>query len=824
MLMKTNRSNKSDAEKGIGEKRCDMRLMRTGLWAVVAVALAVVCTLGMGIGVSYAYSGIPGVTVNLYDYDTPEINYTSKTSAGDWRYNYVWRDFRFGNGAGNYEVNNATNASNHYDRMNSWSGSSKLTQGIASNTLANSDLSNFALSSTYGGGKLSYLFDGSTSGVRRAYQDVNVSGLFGDKDDQGNYTYDSSKYTASYANGALTKGGPPTSNLRANFMPFGSENYSFGMTVQANFLYPTGGKVNGNNMVFSFNGDDDVWVYVDGKLALDLGGIHQANSGKIDFATRQVTYDDGTPTQSFESLHLDMGSAWSTHKLTFIYFERGAGGSNYKISFNMPTVPEGTAQIEKDVTYNNVNNISDVDFVFNAYINYAGDDNDSNYKLFTGKYDVVDKATGQTVKTDEDATNGCIVLKDGQIATLKSSDGKTIKETSKYYVTEVGATSDKYTVTINGKQSSKDNVTPAGVTSDKFTVGQTRRLVFDNSISAQNAFNLKVQKSGDGLPTDQTYYMKVMIGKKPDEKPYTGTYQVYDSNNNAVDDPKTASSDGIIELKAGQYAEIVGLQGGNTVSAQEVTQSGDDFAEGTTIGHYTYKAPVYSVDGGAAIAYGSSTTDGKAQATANEGKALGTNPVITLTATNTIKAGQLKVGKKVTGGASNPSQHFSFQLKSYSLAGKTFAVSVANQLTSDTSDMHSTSVKFDTDGTATLQLANGEVATIANLPVDAKVEVSETGLAANAYQSVSATVDGVEASGFTLNSEGTATTAVDATIHDGSATVVTVTNKFDFAPSNGINNNSTPMAVLLSAVVVGGIALALQRRVHVRRDGYARKE
>ena len=818
--MKTNRSNKSDAEKGIGEKRCDMRLMRTGLWAVVAVALAVVCTLGMGIGVSYADSGIPGVTVNLYDYHTPEINYTSRTPVGfGWwqRYNYSWRDFRFGTGAGNYEVGNANNTGN-YDRMNSWSGSTALTQGIASSTLANSDLSSFALSSTYGGGSLSYLFDGSTSGVT-AYQNVNVSGLFGDKDAQGNYTYDSSKNTATYASGALTKGGAPTSSQGANFMPFGSRNYSFGMTVQANFLYPTDGKVNGKDMVFSFNGDDDVWVYVDGKLALDLGGIHQANGGTIDFATQQVTYDDGTPTQSFESLGLDMGSAWSTHKLTFIYFERGAGGSNFKISFNMPTVPEGTAQIEKDVTYSNVNNISDVDFVFNAYINYAGDDNNSNYEMFTGKYDVVDKATGQT-KTDEVATDGRIVLKDGQIATLKSSDGKTIKETSKYYVTEVGATSDKYTVTINGVQSSKDNVTSAGVTSDKFTVGQTAPLVFDNSISAQNAFNLKVQKSGDGLPTDQTYHMKVMIG----EKPYTGTYQVYDSNDNPVGDSKTASSDGIIELKAGQYALIVGLQGGNTVSAQEVTQSGDDFAEGTKIGDYTYKAPVYSVDGGDAIADGSSTTDGKAQATANEGKELGSNPVITLTATNAIKAGQLQVGKKVTGGASNPNQHFSFQLKSDPLAGKTYAVSVANQLTSDASDEHPASVTFDTDGTATLQLANGEVATIANLPVGAKVEVSETGLAANAYQSVSATVDGAAVTEFNLNSDKTATTAVETTIPDGSASVVIVTNNFDLAPSNGINNNSTPMAVLLAVVVVGGIALALQRRAHARSDGYARKE
>ena len=68
-------------------------------------------------------------------------------------------------------------------------------------------------------------------------------------------------------------------------------NHHFGMYVDFTFMQPKAGKVDGQNMIFEFSGDDDVWVFIDGMLVLDLGGIHQKTGGTIDFATGEVNYD-----------------------------------------------------------------------------------------------------------------------------------------------------------------------------------------------------------------------------------------------------------------------------------------------------------------------------------------------------------------------------------------------------------------------------------------------------------------------------------------------------------------------------------------------------
>lgn len=134
------------------------------------------------------------------------------------------------------------------------------------------------------------------------------------------------------------------------------------MSVTTEFVQPASGKTTGNkDMIFEFSGDDDVWVYIDGVLVGDLGGIHEKATLKINFATGGVhvghvdnandpekTIQDTTIKAMFQAAGADTsnrrfsGNTFldsSKHTLSFFYLERGAGASNMSLKFNLTTLP-----------------------------------------------------------------------------------------------------------------------------------------------------------------------------------------------------------------------------------------------------------------------------------------------------------------------------------------------------------------------------------------------------------------------------------------------------------------------------------------------------
>ena len=124
-------------------------------------------------------------------------------------------------------------------------------------------------------------------------------------------------------------------------------NYAYGMRSDIKFYLPndpgSGGNKDlyGNDIVFEFTGDDDLWVLIDGQMVLDIGGIHGAEEGIIDFSTGVVTVQGKTQTSL-----MDLGIEAGDHTLSVLYLERGSSMSNCSIYFNL--APRFGMQLQKE--------------------------------------------------------------------------------------------------------------------------------------------------------------------------------------------------------------------------------------------------------------------------------------------------------------------------------------------------------------------------------------------------------------------------------------------------------------------------------------------
>lgn len=203
------------------------------------------------------------------------------------------------------------------------------------------------------------LFNANDYSYKTIYKDVDVEFT-----NEGDYfVLDSDKYLYLYNNNKKIVESNKNSNHGFWVMGYNNGNYNdhFGMNLSVDFLMPEDGRYNDADCVFEFSGDDDVWVFIDGKLTLDLGGIHSRSAGKIDFANQQVVYEndryfsDGdrlvnkVSKVSFKDLGLDVCDN-EEHTLNVFYLERGSIESNCKIKFNMPTINttiKGDVQFQK---------------------------------------------------------------------------------------------------------------------------------------------------------------------------------------------------------------------------------------------------------------------------------------------------------------------------------------------------------------------------------------------------------------------------------------------------------------------------------------------
>lgn len=346
-----------------------------------------------------------GTTVNLFDYWVVDgDNDSSKNINNDNKNNNTGinkdHQLKFNGGAGT--------------GINRWTGKSAINGygrlSFVKNTLVNGypaidagTYTSYNTSGTYTDESLAYLFNNASQANGRQNGKAvynNVKGLFQLKD--GYYVYDSYGSEGNYAvynsttksfnvynKAGVYKDSVSDAN-RGQFFPFDSAdkvfeekngqlspigitdgtndklNHHFGMSMTTEFVQPNGGKTTNNeDMIFEFSGDDDVWVYIDGVLVGDLGGIHEKATLDINFATGEVKVGhvdgaNGTKKEiektnikaMFKAADADTsnfsGNTFSDstkHTLSFFYLERGAGASNMSLKFNLTTLP--SSEVEK---------------------------------------------------------------------------------------------------------------------------------------------------------------------------------------------------------------------------------------------------------------------------------------------------------------------------------------------------------------------------------------------------------------------------------------------------------------------------------------------
>lgn len=477
--------------------------------------------------------------VTMYNYDTKKINkatHNAEAAKADENHQQsidIWNGLYFssgnpvkGVGNGQYSKYNQSEylgdntgkagkksySTETYAKWNYWGANVKnagytgnyICSGLVEKSLDNSN--NIVFTNTEPG---LFRSDDTTNSYGKTIY-TNVGLPFQYNKDTNYYTFNSNKMSAHFtkdnpagSNKNLTYSASPQTitdisaqgkNDKASWLPFDKETsiatdnatYHFGMQAVIPFSMTANGKMNAADeesadIKFDFSGDDDVWVFVDGKLVLDIGGIHNEMAGTMNFATNEWKVlkstdntsdftvgdmNDQKMTGKLFNTDSEKGvlgtdretfAATTSHTLTVFYLERGAGASNCKIRFNLPM--EDSVSVKKLVS-----DKDSADSAISADTQEAINNHEFAFKLFKNdqplantNYIILDESN-QPIDTATTASDGTFKLKNKQTAKFV---GQIPKNGNTYYVQEVEeegwqTPSSNYTATAaNGSEQKK---------------------------------------------------------------------------------------------------------------------------------------------------------------------------------------------------------------------------------------------------------------------------------------------------------------------------------------------------------------------------------
>ncbi len=389
-------------------------------------------------------------------------------------------------------------------------------------------------------------------------------------------------------------------------------NFYFGMNMEMNFIQPKNGLTGltgQEELVFYFTGDDDVWVYLDGVLFLDLSGIHRHVGGKIDFVRGEVSYyelDKTTgdvsstayQTLTFADILTAAGKStdilnaagtftdYSIHNFKFYYMERGAGSGVCRMNFNLPLLRENSISITKDISAVNGNVediIGDPYFTFRILkakdgIKAAGDD-----QLFVTEgtpYEIYDSA-GNYIETKQVGAGGIISIKRGDVAVISGI----MSDAGKYYVCELinSELAEQYdNIYVDGKEiTTVDGVVVGteeyiGLSSPvkDISAGNTA-FSYNNIVDMAELGQLSLKKDvvGTGDYSDIIYEFKIEIDSIPLETSQVLPVTAADGTVRG----EVVREGGIIGLKAGEKLVVDNLIAGSEFRIEEIGESVDGY-------------------------------------------------------------------------------------------------------------------------------------------------------------------------------------------------------------------------------------------------------
>lgn len=583
------------------------------------------------------------VDINLFNYSFPEVIKGSgwaRETINEGEINDLY--FGTGNGysgdamynkwTGGIRINNITNSnlamqgivdddlgSDGYPVLKVGNAQSKSLKALFSPNDSTNDKSDIVLKESYMG--LNHLFTKDSKG----YYEYTSGGT--SESEQGHYAY----YDAQNGNNKNFKVYRNEKTFSSNatggdFMPFipidhsgnvsttDEDAYHFGMNVGFDFIMPENGKVNGEDMIFSFSGDDDVWVFIDGKLVLDIGGIHCESVGTINFATGVVRVLGGPQAPSSNNSAINQPQALNTnggminnttknlrnifgknfdantsHRLEFFFLERGAGYTNCSIKFNLQPEKQGKVEVEKQITNTDKAKYGDVEFKFDLNVETA---------VGSGVYDKIPQGTPYTLKRDgvvietrEVEADGQFVLKHGESATFENINPKlryfarelSVKSDSYDEVTIPSAFATYYDVAGNQIASVPDGSTEYIAESNKVIVEDIPKVVFQNQCAESNKNNLYIEKLFDGdATTIDTFSFKVELeGRSGEMVSYAnGPYEVIRKDATTVEEGEFITNDeGVIDgIGVGDTVIIKDIMSGTAFRVTEVDYDTNKYA------------------------------------------------------------------------------------------------------------------------------------------------------------------------------------------------------------------------------------------------------